>query len=124
MLAGLAGGFFAHFYSFISPANFAASRVVDDLMFLVVGGLSPLGAAVGAIGLTLLPQVSSGLELWAPAIYGAVVIATMAILRTGCCPRTGWPPWRGGSARPGAPERRSARLRGATEPVEAEGTHA
>ena len=87
MFAGLAGGFFAHFYSFISPANFAASRVVDDLMFLVVGGLSPMGAAVGAIGLTLLPQLSSGLELWAPAIYGVVVIVTMAILPDGLFPK-------------------------------------
>lgn len=87
VLAGLAGGFFAHFYSFISPANFAAPRVVDDLMFLVVGGLTPLGAAVGAIGLTLLPQVSGGLELWAPAIYGVVVIATMAIVPDGLFPK-------------------------------------
>ena len=87
ILAGLAGGFFAHYYSFISPANFAASRVVDDLMFLVVGGLSPLGAAVGAIGLTLLPQISGGLELWAPAIYGVVVVATMAVLPDGLLPK-------------------------------------
>ena len=83
----LAGGFFAHFYSFIRPANFAASRVVDDLMFLVVGGLTPLGAAVGAIGLTLLPQVSGGLELWAPAIYGLVVITTMAVAPGGLFPK-------------------------------------
>ena len=87
LLAGLAGGFYAHFYSFISPANFAATRVVDDLMFLVVGGLTPLGAAVGAIGLTLLPQVSRGLELWAPAIYGLVVILTMAIAPDGLLPK-------------------------------------
>ncbi len=87
VLAGLAGGFFAHFYSFISPANFAASRVVDDLMFLVVGGLTPLGAAVGAVGLTLLPQVSGGLELWAPAIYGLVVITTMAVAPGGLFPK-------------------------------------
>lgn len=87
VLAGLAGGFFAHFYSFISPANFAASRVVDDLMFLVVGGLTPFGAAVGAVALTLLPQVSSGLELWAPAIYGLVVIVTMAVVPDGLFPK-------------------------------------
>jgi branched-chain amino acid transport system permease protein len=87
LLAGLAGGFYAHFYSFISPANFAATRVVDDLMFLVVGGLTPLGAAVGAIGLTLLPQVSRGLELWAPAIYGVIVILTMAIVPDGLFPK-------------------------------------
>ena len=87
VLAGLAGGFFAHFYSFISPANFPASRVVDNLMFLVVGGITPLGVAAGAVGLTMLPQVSRSLELWAPAIYGVVVILTMAILPDGLFPK-------------------------------------
>lgn len=87
ILAGLAGGFFAHFYSFISPANFAATRVVDDLMFLVVGGLTPLGAVLGSVGLTLLPQVSGGLEQWAPAIYGVIVIATMAVAPDGILPK-------------------------------------
>lgn len=87
ILAGLAGGFFAHFYSFISPENFAATRVVDDLMFLVVGGLTPLGAAVGSVGLTLLPQVSGGLESWAPALYGVVVILTMAVMPGGLLPK-------------------------------------
>lgn len=87
ILAGAAGGFYAHFYSFISPANFPAGRVVDNLMFLVVGGMTPLGAAAGSIGLTLLPQISRGLELWAPAIYGVVVIVTMAILPDGLFPK-------------------------------------
>ncbi len=85
--AGLAGGFYADFYSFISPANFAATRVVDDLMFLVVGGLTPLGAAAGSIVLSLLPQVSAGLESWSPAIYGVIVIATMAVLPDGLLPK-------------------------------------
>jgi len=108
VLAGLVGGFFAHFCFFISPANFAASHVVDDLMFLVVGRLTLLGAAVGAIGLTLLPQVSGGLETWALAIYGLVVIVTIAIVpdglfpknRLACCagkpgPGASWPRWSG-----------------------------
>ena len=87
VLAGLAGGFYAHFYSFISPTNFDATRVVDNLMFLVVGGLTPLGATLGAVVLTLLPQVSAGLESWSPAIYGVIVIATMAMLPDGLLPK-------------------------------------
>jgi branched-chain amino acid transport system permease protein len=87
IFAGLAGGFFAHFYSFISPENFAATRVVDDLMFLVVGGLTPLGAAAGAVGLTLLGQASGALEQWAPALYGVIVIVTMAVAPDGLFPK-------------------------------------
>lgn len=77
-LAGLAGACFAHFYSFVAPANFAFHRTVDILMFLVTGGLTPLGALAGASTLTLLPQYVTALERWAPAMYGVVVIAMMA----------------------------------------------
>lgn len=87
IFAGLAGAFFAHFYSFISPANFGAGRVVDILMFLVVGGITPLGAVIGSTFLTLVPQVSAGLEKWAPAIYGVIVIVTMAFLPDGVFPK-------------------------------------
>lgn len=114
ILAGLAGGFFAHFYSFISPTNFAANRVVDDLMFLVVGGLTPLGAVAGSVVLTLLPQVSGGLEQWAPAIYGVIVIATMAIAPDGLLPKN----------RLTSLVRRIARRRIAVPVVPARGRHA
>ena len=87
IFAGLAGGFFAHFYSFISPANFGAGRVVDILMFLVVGGITPLGAVIGSTFLTLVPQFSAGLEKWAPAIYGIIVILTMAFAPDGLLPK-------------------------------------
>lgn len=87
VFAGLAGGFFAHYYSFISPANFSAARVVDILMFLVVGGITPIGAAVGSAVLSLIPQFSAGLEKWAPAIYGVIVMLTMAFLPDGVFPK-------------------------------------
>src|SRR5690606_5530736 len=67
-LAGLAGGLFSHYYSFISPSNFQFSRTVDILLFLVAGGLTPLGSLVGSFTLTLVPQLSSALETWAPAL--------------------------------------------------------
>ncbi|MET0542903.1 MAG: branched-chain amino acid ABC transporter permease [Variovorax sp.] len=87
VFAGLAGGLFAHYYSFISPANFGATRVVDILMFLVVGGVTPFGAVAGSAVLTLIPQVAAGLEKWAPAIYGVVVMLTMAFLPDGVFPK-------------------------------------
>ena len=93
IFAGLAGGFFAHFYSFISPSNFAAGKVVDILMFLVVGGVTPLGAAIGSTFLTLLPQVAAGLEKWAPAIYAAIVILTMAFMPDGIFPKNRVATW-------------------------------
>lgn len=90
VFAGLAGGLFAHYYSFISPANFGATRVVDILMFLVVGGITPFGALAGSAVLTLIPQLVAGLEEWAPAIYGVIVILTMAVLPDGVFPKNRW----------------------------------
>ncbi|MGB3290761.1 MAG: branched-chain amino acid ABC transporter permease [Burkholderiaceae bacterium] len=82
-LAGLAGGLFSHYYSFISPGNFQFSRTVDILLFLVAGGLTPLGALAGSFTLTLVPQLSAVLETWAPALYAVVVIVIMTFMPGG-----------------------------------------
>ncbi len=86
-LAGLAGGLFSHYYSFISPGNFQFSRTVDILLFLVAGGLTPLGALAGSFTLTLVPQLSAALETWAPALYAVVVIVIMTFMPGGVFPK-------------------------------------
>lgn len=86
-LAGLAGGLFSHYYSFISPGNFQFSRTVDILLFLVAGGLTPIGALIGSFTLTLVPQLSSALETWAPALYAIVVILIMTFTPDGLFPK-------------------------------------
>lgn len=85
--AGLAGGLFAHYYSFIAPGNFGFHRTIDALLFLVAGGLTPLGAFFGSSVLSLVPQFASGLEVWAPAFYAVIVILIIAILQDGIFPR-------------------------------------
>lgn len=57
-LAGLAGGLEAHITFMVAPNGFSFSRVVDMLVFAVVGGTAAFyGPAVGAAFLTLLPEV-------------------------------------------------------------------
>ncbi|MCX7231048.1 MAG: branched-chain amino acid ABC transporter permease [Burkholderiales bacterium] len=90
--AGLAGGCFAHFYSFIAPNNFGFHRTVDILMFLVIGGFTPVGAAVGSVVLTLVPQFVSELERWAPALYGAIALAMAAFMPAGLVPKNRFAP--------------------------------
>lgn len=92
-LAGLAGGCFAHYYSYISPANFSFHRTIDILMFLVVGGLTPLGAMLGSMVLTVIPQLVTAIEKWAPALYGLIVILMVIYMPAGLLPKsrlTGW----------------------------------
>ncbi|HYF61131.1 MAG TPA: branched-chain amino acid ABC transporter permease [Burkholderiaceae bacterium] len=86
-LAGLAGACFAHYYSFVAPNNFGFSRTVDILMFLVIGGFTPVGAVLGSTVLTLLPQFVSELERWAPALYGTIALVMAAFMPAGLVPK-------------------------------------
>lgn len=122
-LAGLAGGCFAHYYSFIGPSNFGFNRTTDILMFLVVGGFTPLGALLGASVLTIIPQVVTSLEKWAPALYGVIVLIMAIYMPAGLLPKnriTGWlRPRKGRTA--AAPGSRPVAAAGAVLPRAAEG---
>src|SRR5262249_56513299 len=55
-LAGLAGAFFAHYTSFISPSSFTLVESILILSLLVFGGMGSIeGSIAGAIVLTLAP---------------------------------------------------------------------
>jgi branched-chain amino acid transport system permease protein len=57
-LAGLAGGLEAHFTFMVAPNGFGFGRVVDMLVFAMVGGAQVFwGPVVGAAFLTLLPEI-------------------------------------------------------------------
>jgi branched-chain amino acid transport system permease protein len=57
-IAGLAGGLEAHFTFMVAPNGFSFGRVVDMLVFAVVGGTSRYwGPVLGAAFLTLLPEL-------------------------------------------------------------------
>jgi branched-chain amino acid transport system permease protein len=57
-LAGLAGGLEAHLTFMVSPSGYGFTRVVDMLVYAVVGGIAHVfGPVLGAAFLTLLPEV-------------------------------------------------------------------
>ncbi|MEO5668556.1 MAG: branched-chain amino acid ABC transporter permease [Bdellovibrionota bacterium] len=56
--AGLSGGLFAHYSQFLHPSNFTFMISVMVLLMIVIGGLgSQMGAVLGAVIVTLLPEV-------------------------------------------------------------------
>lgn len=56
-IAGLAGALYAHANFFITPADFGFGRMEQILVWCVIGGVtSPIGAAIGAALLTVLPE--------------------------------------------------------------------
>lgn len=79
ILAGFAGGLFAHVLSYISPADFAYHRAVEILIFAVFGGSEViLGAIFGATFMTLLPEVLRVISEYRYMIYGLILIFMMA----------------------------------------------
>ena len=74
-LAGLAGALNAHYTFFIGPSEFGFERAVEILAMGVLGGVSsPWGAALGAVLITLLPEMLRGLGHYRPLINGLILI--------------------------------------------------
>lgn len=74
-LAGLAGGLNAHFTFFISPNEYGFERGVEILAMGVLGGSgSPWGALIGAVLITVLPELLRGLGHYRPLLNGVILI--------------------------------------------------
>jgi branched-chain amino acid transport system permease protein len=64
-LAGLAGGLEAHFTFMVAPSGYGFTRVVDMLVYAVVGGATTFyGPVVGAAFLTVLPEALREVSGW------------------------------------------------------------
>lgn len=92
MVAGLAGGLYAHYLGFISPSPFDLSGSIKGLMIAVVGGeLSAFGALAGTwiveglnwVLQSVLPAVSSSASGLEPLFYGLLIMAVMRFFPEG-----------------------------------------
>lgn len=87
-MAGLAGVLFAHTTQFISPNNFTFMWSVIILLMIILGGLGSIsGAIVGAVILTLLPEIlrllGPTISEWRMVIYSVLLIVLMLAKPTG-----------------------------------------
>ncbi|WP_199621501.1 branched-chain amino acid ABC transporter permease [Paenibacillus alkalitolerans] len=79
MLAGLAGGLYAHITTAITPDDFNYHRVVEILSFAVIGGSEVIiGPLFGAALLTGLPEFLRILSEYKMLFYGILLILVMA----------------------------------------------
>jgi branched-chain amino acid transport system permease protein len=63
-IAGVAGGFFAHFSNAIAPRDFGFTRAVDILVYAIVGGTTLfVGPMLGAALITVLPEFLRNLKV-------------------------------------------------------------
>ena len=83
-MAGLAGSLYAHLNQFISPETFTMRQSIQFLAMIVIGGLgSNAGAIVGAVTLTILPELLYGFEDYSLIVYGIILLLFMIFLPDG-----------------------------------------
>lgn len=84
MLAGLAGGFYAHYISFVGTDVFAFSFMATMIIIVLVGGKGTLvGPLVGAIIITLLEEYLREVKELRMSIFGLIVMAIVLFLPRG-----------------------------------------
>lgn len=94
--AGLAGALLAYHLGFIGAESFGVSVSITVLAMIVLGGLGSLpGAVVGALVLSLLPEVLRPLASYRLTLYGALLAFVIAyrpggLLGGGTVPRLPW----------------------------------
>ncbi|TAM56315.1 branched-chain amino acid ABC transporter permease [bacterium] len=77
-IAGVAGSLYAHENFFIAPGDWGFSRMVDILVYCVIGGAaSPWGAMLGAGIISLLPEVFRFLHDYRDIVNGVVLLAVV-----------------------------------------------
>ena len=77
-IAGIAGSLYAHENFFISPGDWGFSRMIDILVYCVIGGAaSPWGAMLGAAIISLLPEVFRFLHDYRDIVNGIVLLAVV-----------------------------------------------
>lgn len=76
--AGVAGGLFAHFLSYLNPSSFTFLKSIEVIAMVVLGGMGSItGSVLAAIVLTLLPEVLRPVKDWRMVIYALMLIVLM-----------------------------------------------
>ncbi len=87
VFAGLAGGLLAHYLGTISPNAFEVSRMVDVLVWVIVGGTATFyGPLLGLFVLTVINELvlrSLGVDQARPLFLGGILILAVLFLPNG-----------------------------------------
>lgn len=83
-LAALAGFFYAHMVSFISPGTFDFLASIRMVTMVIVGGMASIwGAIFGAALITLLPEWLHAFADYEMTVYGFVMMVVMIVMPQG-----------------------------------------
>ncbi|HSR13923.1 MAG TPA: branched-chain amino acid ABC transporter permease [Thermodesulfobacteriota bacterium] len=83
-IAGIAGGLYAHYVSYVEPPNFDFVHSTIIILFVLLGGMETLwGAILGAAIFTILPEVTRFMKEWRLALYGGIIVFLMILKPAG-----------------------------------------
>lgn len=84
MLAGLAGSFYATYVTYVSPNTFLFNDSATLLAMMVLGGIGSIpGSLIGAILLTVLPELLRSFSEYRMIVYGLAMVVMMNVRPTG-----------------------------------------
>ena len=76
--AGIAGGLYAHFVTYINPSQFGFLRSFEIVVMVVVGGMGSIpGVILSAILLTILPEALRAIAQYRMVIYSLLLVIIM-----------------------------------------------
>src|SRR5262252_5130852 len=76
--AGVAGGLFAHFLSYLNPNSFTFIKSIEVIAMVVLGGMGSIsGSVMAAIVLTLMPEVLRPVKDYRMVLYSLMLIVLM-----------------------------------------------
>jgi branched-chain amino acid transport system permease protein len=82
--AGLDGAFYSHYLSAIAPGSFGFLLSIYAFIYMVVGGRRKFsGPIIGAIILTLIPELSRGFKEYEPFVFAGILLLVILLLREG-----------------------------------------
>ena len=78
--AGIAGSFYAHYSSFIDPHTFSFSESISILAMVVLGGMGSIrGAILGAVVLSVAPEILRDVSEYRMIIFGLIMMVVMLV---------------------------------------------
>ena len=83
-LAGIAGAFYAHHITFVDPKAFSFDQSILILSMVILGGMgSASGCILGAIILSIVPELLRGFYDFRLIVYGLVIVLMMILKPNG-----------------------------------------
>jgi len=76
--AGIAGGLYAHFVTYINPSQFSFVKSIEIVVMVIIGGMGhSVGVFISAVLLTVLPEALRPIAEYRMVIYSLALVVIM-----------------------------------------------